>query len=117
MSNELNKLAKKNTFCVDKIYGYFNNEIKDVDELGKKLQKVVIFDDYINDKNQDQIINYFIQEIHKNCSVIYLSHSYYKTHRNISHNCDHFIVAVKTNSGVAVPTTLGTCEGCSWSTG
>ena len=34
--------------------------------------------------------------------------------------CTHFsasVVAVKTNSGVAVPITLGTCEGCSWSIG
>ena len=33
-------------------------------------QKIVIFDDYICDKNQRQIIDYFIQGRHKNCSVI-----------------------------------------------
>ena len=32
-------------------------------------------------------------------------------------HCAASFVAVKSNSGVAVPTTLGTCEGCSWSTG
>ena len=53
-----------------------------------KLQRVVIFDDYICDKNQNQIIKYFIQGRHKNCSVIYLSQSYYK---NIRLNRDHFI--------------------------
>ena len=53
------------------IYEYSNSSIKDVDELENKLQKVVIFDDYICDKNQDQIIKYFIQGRHKNCSVIY----------------------------------------------
>ena len=73
LSNELNKVAKKNKFFVDKIYEYSNNEIKDVDELENKLKKVVIFDDYIYDKNQDQVIKYFIQGRHKNCSVIYLS--------------------------------------------
>ena len=42
-------------------------------------QKVVVFDDYVCDKNQRQIIDYFIQGRHKNCSVIYLSKSCYKT--------------------------------------
>ena len=92
LSNELNKVAKKNKFTIDKIYEYSNDEIKDVDELENKLQKVVIFDDYICDKNQDQIIKYFIQGRHKNCSVIYLSQSYYKTDKNIRLNCDHFIL-------------------------
>ena len=48
--------------------------------------------DYICDKNQDQTIKYFIQGRHKNCSVIYLSQSYYKTDKNVRLNCDHFIL-------------------------
>ena len=79
LAKEINKVAKKNKFKIDKIYEYSNDKIKDVDELENKLQKVVIFDDYICDKNQDQIKKYFIQGRHKNCSVIYLSQSYYKT--------------------------------------
>ena len=92
LSNELNKLAKKNKFSINKIYEYSNSDIKDVDELENKLQKVVIFDDYICVKNQDSIIKYFIQGRHKNCSIIYLSQSYYKTDKNIRLNCDHFIL-------------------------
>ena len=92
LPNELNKVAKKNKFSVDKIYEYSNNEIKDVDELENKLQNVVIFDDYTCDKNQNQIVKYFIQGRHKNCSVIYLSQSYYKTDKIIRLNCDHFIL-------------------------
>ena len=60
--------------------------------MENELQKIVIFDDYICDKNQDQIIKYFIPRRHKNCSVIYLSQSYYKTDKNIRLNCDHFIL-------------------------
>ena len=56
-----------------------------------KLQRVVILDDYICDKNQNQIIKYFIQGRHKNCTVIYLSQSYYETGMNIRLNSDHFI--------------------------
>ena len=72
LANDLNKLAKKNKFPVKEIYEYSNNAIKDVVELENKLQKVVIFDDYICDKNQDQIIKYFVQGRHKNYSVIYI---------------------------------------------
>ena len=53
LSNELNKVAKKHIFSVDKIYEYSNNETKDVDKLENKLQKVVIFDDFICEKYQD----------------------------------------------------------------
>ena len=44
-------------------------------------QKVVIVDDYVCEKNQEDIISYFIQGRHKNCCVIYLSQSYYKTQK------------------------------------
>ena len=42
-------------------------------------KKLIIFDDYVCEKNQRQIVDYFIQGRHKNCSVIYLSQSFYKT--------------------------------------
>ena len=51
-----------------------NDEITPVREIDyADNQKLVIFDDYVCDKNQKQIIDYFIQGRHKNCSVIYLS--------------------------------------------
>ena len=34
-------------------YEYSNDEIQDVDDLENKLQKIVIFDDYICDRNQN----------------------------------------------------------------
>ena len=34
----------------------------------------------------------FKEKRHKNCSVICLSQSYYKTDKNIRLNCDHFIL-------------------------
>ena len=42
-------------------------------------QIVVIFNEYLCEKNQNDIINYFIQGRHKNYCVIYLSQSYHKT--------------------------------------
>ena len=55
-------------------------------------QKLVIFDDYVCEKNQRQIVDYFIQGRHKNCSVIYLSQSFYKTPRDIRLNCSHYCI-------------------------
>ena len=61
-----------------------NDEITPVTEMDyADNQKLVIFDDYVCDKNQRQIIDYFIQGRHKNCSVIYLSQSFYKTPKDI----------------------------------
>ena len=48
-----------------------NDEINPVTEMDyADNQKLVIFDDYVSDKNQIQIIDYFVQGRHKNCSVI-----------------------------------------------
>ena len=68
-----------------------NNEIIPVTEMDyEDNQKLVIFDDYVCDKNQRQLIDYFIQGRHKNWSVIYLSQSFYKTPKDIRLNCSHY---------------------------
>ena len=68
-----------------------NDEITPVTEMDyEDNQKLVIFDDYVCDRNQRQIIDYFIQGRHKNCSVIYLSQSFYKTPKDIRMNCSHY---------------------------
>ena len=68
-----------------------NDEIIPVTEMDyEDNQKLVIFDDYVCDKNQRQLIDYFIQGRHKNCSVIYLSQSFYKTPKDIRLNCSHY---------------------------
>ena len=68
-----------------------NDEIAPVKEMDyEDNQKLVIFDDYVCNKNQRQIIDYFIQGRHKNCSVIYLSQLFYKTPKDIRLNCSHY---------------------------
>ena len=68
-----------------------NDEITPVTEMDYvDNQKLVIFDDYVCDKNQKQIIDYFIQGRHKNCSVLYLNQSFYKTPKDIRLNCSHY---------------------------
>ena len=69
-----------------------NNEIVPVEDMEDDAQKIVIFDDYVCDKNQKPLIDYFIRGRHKNCSVIYLSQSFYGTPKDIRLNCSHFSV-------------------------
>ena len=69
-----------------------NDEIIPVEDLESDSQKIVIFDDYVCDKNQKPLVDYFIRGRHKNCSVIYLRQSYYKTPKDIRLNCSHFSI-------------------------
>ena len=69
-----------------------NDEIIPVQDLDSDSQKIVIFDDFVCDKNQKPLIDYSIRGRHKNCSVIYLSQSYYKTPKDIRLNCSHFSI-------------------------
>ena len=64
--------------------------INDIDY--KDNLKLVIFDDYVCERNQRQILDYFIQGRHKNCSVIYLCQNFYKTPRDIRLNCSHHCI-------------------------
>ena len=69
-----------------------NDQIIPVSELTDDNQKLVIFDDFVSEKKQKPLIGYFIRGRHKNCSVIYLSQSYYKTPKDITLNCSHFCI-------------------------
>ena len=70
-----------------------NNEIIPVENIMEDdAQKIVIFDDFVCDENQKPLIDYFIRGRHKNCSVIYLSQSFYGTPKDIRFKCSHFCV-------------------------
>ena len=70
-----------------------NDAITPINHLGyEDNKKIIIFDDYVCEKNQREIVDYFIQGRHKNCSVIYRSQSFYKTPRHIRLNCSHYCI-------------------------
>ena len=70
---------------------YSNDEIIPVNQLeNTDMQRVVIFDDYVCEKVQKPLIDYFIQGRHKNCFVIYLTQSFYGCPKAIRLNCSHF---------------------------
>ena len=68
------------------------DQILPVSELTDDNQKLVMFDDFVCERNQRPLIDYFIRGKHKNCSVIYLSQSYYKTPKDVRLNCSHFCI-------------------------
>ena len=68
------------------------DDIKPVNSLESDTQKIVIFDYFICDKNQKPLIDYFIQGRQKNCSVIFLSKSFYKTPKDIRLNCSLYVI-------------------------
>ena len=88
--NEMNKMSKELDYDIMTISNDKIIPIKDLDY--EDNQKLVVFDDYVCEKNQRQIVDYFIQGRHKNCSVIYLSQSFYKTPRDIRLNCSHYCI-------------------------
>ena len=83
---------KKNKNIDYEIIEARNDNITPVSELPTDNQKIAIFDDFVTEKNQTPLINYFIQARHKNCSAIYLSQSYYKTPKDIRINCTHLCI-------------------------
>ena len=68
------------------------DEIIPLEELPEDNQKIVVFDDLVCEKNQNSIINYFINGRHKNCCVIYLSQTFYKVPKDIRINCSHLCI-------------------------
>ena len=89
LMNKMNEISKEAGYDVMKVSNDAIIPINDLDY--EDNQKLIIFDDYVCEKNQRQIVDYFIQGRH-NCSVIYLSQSFYKTPRDLRLNCSHYCI-------------------------
>ena len=91
--NLMNKMNEMSRTVGYDIMNVINDKIIPINDTDyEDNQKLVIFDDYACKKNQRQIVDYFIQGRHKNCSVTYLSQSFYKTPRDIRLNCSHYCI-------------------------
>ena len=67
-------------------------EIIPLKKLDRESQKIVIFDDYMCEKNQNEIVNYFTNGRHHNCTVIYLTQSFFKVPKSIRDNVENFCI-------------------------
>ena len=77
--NLMNKMNEMSRTVGYDIMNVSNDKIIPISDIDyEDNQKLAIFDDYVCKKNQRQIVDYFIQGRHKNCSVIYLSQGFIK---------------------------------------
>ena len=60
-TESLNKITNKHRVLLEDILFSSNNEIIPVDVMDTSGQKVIIFDDYVCEKNQNDIINYLFK--------------------------------------------------------
>ena len=65
-------------------------ELPNIDTIDKKKQSLIIFDDFITEKDQSLIKDLFVRGRKKNISTIYLSQSYFDIPRIIRLNSQYF---------------------------
>jgi len=63
-----------------------------MDDFDKKFNTLVVWDDLVLNKNQDEIEKYFMRARKQNCSVIYLSQSYYDVPKFIRKNSNYLAI-------------------------
>ena len=68
------------------------DEVEPIDDLDENKQNLVVFDDFINEKSQTAVYDYFTMGRKKNCSVIYISHSYFDTPKIIRINSNYVAI-------------------------
>lgn len=66
--------------------------IPQLDKMSKEDNHLVVFDDLVLAKDQSRIENYYIRARKLNCSVIYLSQSYYRIPKIIRNNCNYLVI-------------------------
>jgi hypothetical protein len=70
------------------------SELPDVDSLDKTQNNLIVLDDLVNEpaKQQRPICDYFIRARKKNCSIIYISQSFYAVPKLIRDNISYLII-------------------------
>jgi len=69
-------------------------ELPDVDSLDKEQNNLIVLDDLVNEpsKQQRPVCDYFIRARKKNCSIIYISQSFYAVPKLIRDNISYLII-------------------------
>ena len=66
--------------------------LPELDKFDKTQQTLIVFDDLVNEKNQKPMEQYFIRARKLNCSMIYISQSYYAVPKMIRNNINYLII-------------------------
>ena len=64
----------------------------DLDGLDKDEQTLIVMDDLVLEKNQSALEQYFIRARKLNCSLIYISQSYYRVPRIIRQSLNYLVI-------------------------
>jgi len=86
-------------YLEDKMKKFENFSIKEgfenlpiLDDLDKDEQTLIVIDDLVLEKKQNSICEYFIRARKKNCSLIYISQSFYHIPKIIRSNINYLII-------------------------
>jgi ABC-type dipeptide/oligopeptide/nickel transport system ATPase component len=82
------KLGKKGL----KIYEIDKDGLPDLDKLDKTQQTLLVMDDLVGEKNQKPMEQYFLRARKKNCSLVYITQSYYAVPKMIRNNMTYLII-------------------------
>lgn len=66
--------------------------LPDIDKLDKDVQSLLVMDDLVGEKNQKPMEQYFLRGRKKNCSMIYITQSYYAVPKMIRNNMSYLII-------------------------
>lgn len=70
---------------------FFSDELVDIiDDLDPDNQNLIIYDDFLTEKDQESIEKLFIAGRKKNASIIYLSQKFHDTPSKIRSQCNYF---------------------------
>ena len=75
-----------------KITEFAKDGLPDIDKFDKETQRLLVFDDLVNEKDQKQICEALIRARKKNCSLCYLSQSYYAVPKMVRNNLTYIII-------------------------
>ena len=75
-----------------KIMEFGKDGLPDIDKMDKEQQRLLIYDDLVNEKDQRAICESFIRARKKNCSLCYLTQSYYAVPKMIRNNLTYIII-------------------------
>lgn len=86
------------------LYNFLEGEVKGIsisegmsttpklDDMDKDENTLVVWDDLVIDKNQDKVKNFYMRARKRNCSVVYLSQSYYSIEKFIRLNANYLVL-------------------------
>jgi hypothetical protein len=72
-----------------------NDTIPSPAELDKNLKTIIVFDDCVENRNQEAQRSYFTRGRHQGCTVFYLSQSYFQLDRRLIRNNTNFLILFK----------------------